>query len=267
MSEPEAAAARDVPPPKRRRPLLRLLLLGVVVVVGVGIGAVAGFVIASRIVVGLTLADQKAALTFPDSLSVDVAVTNILDVVLDGTIDASVPVDQEVTLPLKGRYRTELDLSTPVDINMNIVYDGLIPVNTHADITARAPFNFEDVRTFRGIVFNARIPMNLQLPVRFEVPVNQTIDFRYKGEVVAGLDNVVEVPLRTVIDTSLDVNERVSTPVSSTFGMRMRMPDDPQRVIIDHADLRLPLSTLRLEEKPEGGGPERRPSPWGPAAP
>lgn len=243
------------------------MLFGVALVGAVGLGALAGFVLILNIAVGLTLTDQPAALTFPETLQVEANVTNALDVVLAGDIQATVPFRQTLRLPLQGRYRTDLDLQTPVELDLDIVYDGLIPVDTFAEISARAPFNFDNVRTFRGIVFDAQLPMKLQVPVRFEVPVKETIDFRYKGRVMVTMDSVVDAPIDTVIPATLAVNEDVTTPLAASFGMKMVMPRTPQRVVIDHADLRMPLRSLRLEQKTEGEGPERHASPWGPAAP
>lgn len=234
--------------------------LGVIV-----IGAFAGYYLLTHLVIGLSLKNQPGSVYFPPEFTAVARVTNNLDIKMDGVITAQVPFKQTLNLPLKGRYKADVEIDAPVPVKFDVVYDGTIPVDTFADITARADFNFQDVKTYRELEIKAKLPMKMALPVKLTAPVDTTIDFKYKGPLVMGLDQTIQAPVDTVLDTRLVVNQNVNTPVTADIPLKVTANDDePVKVILTEANLELHADTLRLEVADDTDQPQRVDSPWGP---
>ena len=189
-----------------------------------------------------------------------------MDIVMDGVIEAQVPFKQTLDLPLKGRYTAEVEIDAPVPVQFDVVYDGTIPVDTFADITARADFNFQDVKTYRELEFKAKLPMKMALPVKLTAPVDTVIDFKYKGPLIMGLDQTIQADVDTILNTRLTVNQTVSTPVSAAIPLHIYAPHKAINILLDAPDLKVDIDSLRLEVADDPDEPQRVESPWGPVA-
>lgn len=255
--------------PEGARPRRRwwpLALTGIAAITVIAVGAGAGFALFGRLMLHLQLKDQPGAITLPPEFEATARVTNVLDIVMRGTIKARVPFRQRLDLPLEGRYRTEVELDTVVPVKFEVTYEGTIPVDTIADIEARANFNFQDVKGFRNMNIKAKLPMKMNLPVKLTAPVDTGLRFAYKGPMVMGLNQTLRADVDTLIDTSLKVDQRVSAPVTAEIPLRVFAPRHPIKALITQADLSLALGTLRLERTPDPQRPQRAASDWGPAA-
>lgn len=241
-------------------------LFGFAAVAVITVGAMAGFALFGRLVLHLQLKDQPGAITLPAEFDATAKVTNVLDIVMRGTITAKVPFRQQLDLPLEGRYRTEVSLDTVVPVKFDVTYEGTIPVDTIADIEARANFNFQDVKGFRNMDIKAKLPMKMNLPVKLTAPVDTGLRFAYTGPMVMGLNQTLRADVDTLIDTSLKVDQSVSAPVTADIPLRVFAPRHPIKAVITQADLALALGTLRLGRAEDNNGPRRADSAWGPAA-
>jgi hypothetical protein len=246
--------------------LPRLVLFAVSAAAVVVVGGVLGYWLLINLTLGIALKHQPGAVTLPPEFDATARVTNVLDIVMKGTIEARVPFKQTLELPLQGRYNTEVEIDTVVPVQFTVTYDGTIPVNTMADITARANFNFQDVKGFRQLDVKAKLPMKFNLPVRLTAPVNTGLRFAYRGPMVMGLDQMLRTDVDTMIDTRLAVNQKVTAPVTAEIPLRVRAPKEPLKAVITEADLAVRLDTLRLEKAQNADGPLRAETVWGPAA-
>ncbi|HEY0975239.1 MAG TPA: hypothetical protein VGE57_12160 [Solimonas sp.] len=242
----------------------RWLLWGIGAVGAVVIGGLLGYWALMNLSLKLVLKNQPGMVTLPPEFDATASVTNVLDIIMKGTIKAKVPFKQTLDLPLQGRYNTEVELDTVVPVKFTVTYDGTIPVNTIADITARANFNFQDVKGFRQLDVKAKLPMKFNLPVRLVAPVDTGLRFAYHGPMMMGLDQTLRADVDTMIDTRLDVNQRVSAPVTADIPLRVRAPTHPLKAIITEADLAVRLDSLRLGVTEDASAPQRADSPWGP---
>jgi hypothetical protein len=263
---PEPTTTRQSTPHARRgRRILGRLALGSGGLAVVAMGAFAGFWVFMRLSFGLTVSDQPMAVTLPERFDITAQIAEELDILMEGIITAQVPFQQELTLPLKGRYRSHITMNADVPVQFDVVYDGIIPVDTVADIQIRTDFNYMGAKTLRNLDIRAKLPMQFRLPVQLTAPVDDRIKLRYDGPLVMNLDQTITTEVDTIIDTQLDVHERVSAPVIASIPMRTIGPAQPLRTTIT----RLPISGLvrdiglSVTENPER--PQRSESVWGPA--
>lgn len=245
------------------------LLIGGLLTGGLGvivIGAFAGYWLFTNLWFSLGISEAPLSVYLPPEFEVNAKVTNVLDIVMDGEITAQVPFKQRLNLPLKGRYEADVEINAPVPVKFDVVYDGTIPVDTIADITARANFNFQDVKTYRELEFKAKLPMKMALPVQLTAPVDTVIDFKYKGPLIMGLDQTIQADVDTVLNTRMRVNQTMSTPVTADIPLTIYAPHEPVYGYLTAPALAMNLDSLRLEVADDTNQPERVESQWGPEA-
>lgn len=229
----------------------------------VGVGAAFGYWAYLRLVVGFTLSEQKVTLLLLDSLDVGAKVKRPLSIGMNGLIRANVPLNNDLVIPLRGTYAIDVNLKAKVPVEFEIVYQGFIPVSSVASIVAVTDFNFQSVKNLRNLTFAARLPMRMHLPVTLKVPVRQTIDFEYHGPMTVHLNQDLHTHIVAAVPATLRVNQTISTPVLGSVQLRVQLPKNPLKLIINHADLRLGLNSLRLQRAPDPRVPKRVDSPWG----
>jgi hypothetical protein len=229
----------------------------------VAVGAAFGYWAYLRLVVGFTLSDQKTTLLLPETLDVGAKVNRPLSIGMNGLIHANVPLNNDLVIPLRGTYDVDINLKAQIPVEFVIVYQGFIPVSSVASVVAVTDFNFQSVKNLRNLTFGARLPMRFHLPVTLRVPVHQTIDFDYHGPLTVHLNQDLHTHVISAIPATLRVNQTISTPVLGSVELRAQLSKDPLKLIINHADLRLNLDSLRLQRAPDPRAPKRVDSPWG----
>lgn len=233
---------------------LLLLLLFAALVCG---GGMLGFWLYANLIFGLNIKDQPGDVLFPPEMTVDAAATNKIKIKLNGYIDADVPLKQTLNLPLEGAYDADVVIDTWIPVRFTVNYRGVIPVDSMATIEGRTDMNYQSVKRFRNLKFKAQVPLKFEQPVVFSVPVDTKIRFTYRGPLRMALKQTVLAPVDTVLKTRLLAVRDIETPILARFGLRMRPPTTPVPVIIQNADLRMHLDTLRLERAPDLEQPQR----------
>lgn len=263
--EPASTAASR---PRRGK---RILLWGVIGLGGLGAivaGAFIGYWIFMQLTFSISLKNQPMAITLPLDFDVTAHVEEELDILMNGVIHAQVPFQQSLTLPLKGRYRSDVLLDAKVPVKFDVQYDGVIPVDTEADIEIVTDFNYMGAKTLRNLNIKAKLPMQFSLPVQLTAPVDQTIDLRYEGPLVMNLDQTIRTEVDTIINTSLAVNQRVRAPVIAKILMKTNGPPRPIRAIVQEATIDGRVSGIGLSVAEENADrAQRADSIWGPAEP
>lgn len=234
-------------------------LAGLVVAGGVAVAAgFLGFWIYSYLVVGLTIRDQPGLITLPPSFTAQATATNDVTIKLDGYIDAVVPFKQTLDLPVEGDYTADIVLDTVVPLRFTIEYNGVIPVDTFADIKGRTDFVYQNVKRLRNVAFGGRVPLQFEQPVKFVVPIDTQLRVLYRGPLHLSLNQTIKAPVDTVLRTRIKAQREVTTPILARFGLDVTSPKDPFPVIIQHADLKLEVDTLRLSKTADPSQPQRK---------
>lgn len=246
------------PPLHEHGGILPWLLGGGLVLGTIVVGGALGFWLYLNLLVGLTLRDQPVLLSLPPTLEVGAEVTNIVEIDLDGVIHAKVPFNQQIEVPFRGEYVLDVVIDAEVPVAFTVTYNGLLPVDTFATINARTTLNFRTLKQFRNLKIQATLPLKMKIPVQLTVPVKDTIHFVYNGPLTVIADQTLTTRVDTVLNTTLAVDQKVSTPIKGRFGLRMHLPQEPVAAIINHSDLVIDPTTLRLKIADETSGPRRR---------
>lgn len=220
--------------------LLLVLLAGAVIG-----GALAALWVFSNVDARLVLADQHATVTTTEPFEVSARVTDRLRIRIDEHITTSVPVDVPLSLPVRDTLdiRAEFDAQVPIEMEVEvrdeIEIDQLIELDAVVDAFVLGDWHKLPIR--------GRIPVRATVPVNLLIPVDEVVHLQFTAPVRARILDNLNVPLQTVINTTIPIQSEMNVPLLSDLHGVVRMPPDkPLHVLINYADLQLPLRTLKL---------------------
>jgi hypothetical protein len=237
---------------------------------GVLLGAlVAGVLVAwwvfVNLIVYIRIENQPAGISLPEAFEATATLTNVLDVTLNGEITASVPFRQQLKVPFRGRYDFDVEFTAQVPVKFDVAYDGIIPVDTSADVTIRTGINYKNLKSLRNLEIETALPLKFPLPVKLNIPVEDTIDLTYEGPLSADIDQDLSALVDTTLRARLPVNQTVHTPVTAAIPLRVVPKAEQVRLtIVDLLVALRPSTMLSIGLSDDTQGPERTDSPYGP---
>lgn len=251
--------------PSRRRQHGAMLfwIVALLILIGAIIGgALVAYWVFTRIDLKLVLDSQPATVTIPEPVNVTAKVLNNLDIVIDDKIRTKVPVNQTVSVPVNDTLNLTADFDANVPIKMTVPVHDTIPIDQALDVDTvlRAEF-LGDVHDLH---VRGKVPVKAQVPVNLVIPVDKMVKLKFTAPVQAKIKQNLTVPLNMVIDAEIPIKSEMSVPVKSELAGAVTFPKDPTNVIINYADLVLPLRTLRLSTH---DGDNEPPPPSPPQAP
>lgn len=209
------------------------------------IGGGLGFLVYTRLMLGLTLEHQAALLGLPAQLEAEVRARNQVKVRLDGLVSAQVPLKQTFMVPLRGNYQADVAFDTEVPLRTVIRYQGSVPVTTTASLVGSTGL-VVDRAWLPKFPLRAQVPLRFDIPVDLVVPVDTRIRLAYRGPVSFSFNQNLAVPIDTVLKTSFPLARDTEAPVRTAFRLRA-YPPRVVPVVVEHARLQLPLSGVRLQ--------------------
>ncbi|MGB0956428.1 MAG: hypothetical protein ACPGZP_10565 [Panacagrimonas sp.] len=218
-----------------------------------------------NIVVSITITDQATGVQLPASFQASTDVSNSLDVSMRGEIDAKVPFDQVLTVPFAGRYDFDVEMAAKVPLNFDVTYQGVLPINTMAEVTIRTGLNYKNLKALRNLVIQTAIPLKFLLPVDLKIPVSEEIDLIYNGPLSADINQNIKTRVNTVLNARLPIEQELSIPVTAAIPLQVRPDAHQTRLILSQMQVDLkPSSMLKLKWAEDTDGPTRVENPYGP---
>ncbi len=254
----------------KQKPQRRLPWLTWIAAAGVLAGALIGGVVVAlwlytHVVVHIQIRDQPLGVMLPDEFNAIAKVTNDLEVAMDGQISTSVPFQQDLTVPFRGRYDFDVDMRADVPVAFEVVYDGILPIDTAADVTIRTGINYKNLKSLRNLVIETSLPLKFPLPVKLNIPVKDTIDLRYTGPLSADINQDVQTRVDTVLKTRLPINQTITTPVTAALPLTVYPRHEQVRLILSRMDIALrPSTMLGFSVTEDRQNPKRSDNVWGP---
>lgn len=225
------------------------LLLLVVLVAAMAGGAISGYWIFQNVNARLLLSEQPAMITIPEPIMATADVLNNLDITLDTTISTRVPINKTVSIPVDETLNLLAKFDAKVPIKMQVPVHETITIDqkVHVDAVIEAQVLGDTL----SLPIRGDIPIKAVVPIDLMIPVDQLVQLKFTAPVAAKLKQNLTVPLNTIIDADIPIQADLSVPVTSALKARVYFPKEPTRVIIEYADLKLPLRTLQLGLKSE----------------
>lgn len=241
--------------------LVGLLTLGAALVIGVWVAWWLYF----NLVISITIEDQATGVMLPEEFDATVEVTNKLDVAMKGQITTSVPFKETLTVPFRGRYDFDVTMNAQVPVQFVVDFDGILPVDTQADVTIRTGINYKNLKALRNLEIQTTLPLKFPLPVKLNIPVDDVIDLTYTGPLSADINQDVKTLVDTTLKTSLPIDQTISTPVTAALPLKVRPDQQQVRLILSRMIVDLqPAQMLTFGVTEDRDGPVRVDNPWGP---
>jgi hypothetical protein len=218
-----------------------------------------------NIIVYIKVENQPAGIALPPEFTATATLSNVLDVTLNGEITAAVPFRQTLKVPFRGRYDFDVEFTAKVPVKFDVAYDGTLPVNTSADVTIRTGINYKNLKSLRNLSIETALPLNFQLPIKLDIPVEDTIDLIYAGPLSADIDQDLDALVDTTLRARLPVNQTVHTPVTADIPLRIwPLQEQVRLTIVDLLVALRPSTMLSFGLAENTDGPQRVDNPYGP---
>lgn len=230
---------------KRERGFSTVAIVIVALVVGAliggGLGAVWAF---NNLNARLLLKDQPAKISVNQSLPVRARVNNSLDISIDERIRTQVPINKNVSVPVRETLYLKAAIKTQVPVSLNVRVRDTIPIDQVLDLDAVVEAKV--LGEVIDIPIRGKVPVRANVPIDLQIPVRENIEVDLVAPVRAVLKQNLMVPLNTVIDAEIPIRSEMTVPVHSEIEADLFLPEEPLDVIINYADLNISLDTLRL---------------------
>ncbi|WP_411688522.1 hypothetical protein [Acinetobacter indicus] len=164
---------------------------------------------------------QKARLLLPEDLPTHIEVGNYLQAHTQGHLDTEIQLDQQVQLPLEGKYPANLQfvVTTPIDVKVDykthIQIDQLMPLQTSTDLIYQNPLL-------------PKLPLQLDIPIKMSVPFHLQRTYRlpvkilFNGPVGLEFHELLKVRLLHQFAPQLNLNDPMTLQKVSGFNATMR---------------------------------------------
>lgn len=222
----------------------RLLLVGMLAFVG----SLVGFLAYAHLALSLSLKEQAGVLKLPSRLDVVAEATRPVKIELKGNINATVPIDQDIMVPLTGTYDVLADSRSRVPVDFIIKYSGIVPIRGEAFIEGSTDL-IVNSRFLPSFPLRIKLPLDFEAPVSMSVPVKTVLDVHYQGPVKVAFNQNVTSRLKTEFTTTFPVDRVLDTPLKAVFGMRLTPRVETVPLQLVNADLRIPISAIGLQRK------------------
>jgi len=219
------------------------------------LGAIAGGVLAGMWVfrnvdARLVLSDQPATVVLPNPLAISADVLNELEIEINSSITTTVPVNQRIQIPLTDVLHVQASFDSPVPIKMNVPVKDFIYIDQVLDVDTVVKADL--LGDTHDLPLRGKVPVKARVPVSLNIPVDQMVHLKFTAPVDVKFKDALDVLLKADISTTIPIHSRMSVPVKSALKANITVPD-PADIVITHADLRLPLRTLKLNTAQEQG--------------
>ena len=150
---------------------------------------------------------RTTSINLPEKLPFRITMPEGMIAKVTNPIEISVPLKDELSVPIRNAFTTEATIDARIPIDMNVRIDQRIPVDTSVDLETEIQAKVFGVWVKMPI--KGSVPINLDVPVQAEIPVQQSIPLKLKTPVTVKLDEVFRVP----VDTTLTSRARLLTPL------------------------------------------------------
>lgn len=194
----------------------------------------------------LALRDQMAQVAITQALPIDVQLQDGLELLVDGEVETTVPVNQVIRVPLQETLDVNVDFDGAVDVNLDVPFQTMVRVDEMMPLEAVLDVKIMGVWTklpIRGV-----LPIRLNVPVNTVVPVRQSLPLRFTQPARVALDQDISVPLNTRIKTSVPLHSVLQVPEPPPI-KALATVLEPAETTLTRLDLALPMNDVGFSWK------------------
>lgn len=198
--------------------------------------------------VQLPLKNQPAHVKINEPILAKAQVLNALDVTVQDQVNAQIPIDQQIQVPIKDTIHTMVMFDHVLPIQLNVNINQKIPVNQtiHVDSKVQVKVLGKDI----SLPIRGDIPIQATIPVNFKLPIHQNIKLKFVAPVDAKINQQLNIPLKTTINAIVPIQGVLQVPIKSDIETQVFLPD-PLAVVLTESNIHFPLKQVSLGTAPK----------------
>lgn len=150
-----------------------------------------------------------------------------------------VPIDQFVRVNIGQAFDVQVVIRADVPIDTVFRYDAVIPfattLHTRAHVASWLP------------ALAVSVPVKVDVPVHLSVPIHQPVALNLDTHLIVRIPHTLRVPLHTTFKVAVPLHADMRAQVIGGTDFSLQGPQEPWRLTVTRADVRLPLSAVRME--------------------
>ena len=190
----------------------------------------------------LQVSAHEAKIELSEKLPAQIAIDDYLTTHAKGRVQTELKIDQNMDVPLKGKYLAHLKFQVQVPVEVDVDYETIIRVDQLMPLTATTDLIYQKW-------YLPKLPLSLNIPVRMDVPFR--IQQRYQvpiyidfdAPVYLDLNEQLKLPIRHQIYADFMINDQIDLQKISPFKATMYHLQRQSKANLD-MQMNLPLKQI-----------------------
>ncbi|MEN8390089.1 MFS transporter [Acinetobacter indicus] len=222
----------------------RLMLRGIILMV---LAAMVGVAIALWIFrhfqIYIPLENQQVNIDLQEALQAEVKIHDALDVNVSGRVNAVIPIQENLDIPLTQTLNPQVYFDTHVPIRTTIPVRETLKINQPlaVDTQVKVRLMGKDI----SLPLKGTIPIALDVPIHMDVPLAQKIHLKFNAPVKTVLKENLNIPLKTTLNTLIPVQGHLNVPIQTALKASVDVKNTLP-IKIEQGELNIPLNSIRL---------------------
>ena len=149
----------------------------------------------------IPLKNQDVAIDLQEPLQVRVKVKDALNVDVNGRVDAKIPINEQLNVPLtqtltpRVYFDSQVPISTTIPVKETIKVNQSLPIDTKVQVKILG----KDVT----LPLKGSIPLQLDVPIDIQVPLQQKVHLKFDAPVRTVLKENLNIPLKAQLNANI----------------------------------------------------------------
>lgn len=222
---------------------LLLALLSMVLLMSL-LAAGAGYWAWQNLTARVTLPPQTADITLPRELAVSATLSNRLSVQVNQVIDARVPIDEVLTIPMPDPLQVHASIDTSVPLALDIPVEHVLKVDQVVDLDTTVKTRVLGIPV--TLPLQGKVPLKADVPISVMVPVRQRVPISFTAPVTIRFTEPLRARISTTVTTQIPIRETFELPVTAPVDASLSFPQQNVRAGLASMDLQVPLAAITV---------------------
>lgn len=217
----------------------KFLMLSFIVVVAL---VAIGFWLYLNVQASMHVSARNADIQLSRSLPTKINVGNYLEAQSIGVLDTQINLNQNIDLPLKGKYLADLKFSVDVPVSVAVDYQTEVVIDEVMPLSATTDLVYQS-KLLPKFPLNLDIPIKLKVPFHLKQSYDVPIRIAFEGLVYLEFDERINLYVVHQLTPKLNVNDPMTMRKIATFNATMYNSERDSKADLD-MNITLPIKNI-----------------------
>lgn len=193
----------------------------------------------------IPLANQDVRIDLQEPLQAEVRIHEALDVEVKGRVNTSIPLREQLTIPLEQTLTPRVYFENMVPIKTMVPVNEILQVRQ--DMPVDTKVNVKILGKNVSLPLKGIIPIHLDIPLKLQVPLEQNVHLKFDAPIKTQLKEKIVVPLNTTLDLNIPIEGRLDVPIKTALKASVDV-QNTLPITIRQGELVIPLNQLKLQK-------------------